>query len=1007
LPSWLAFNAATQTFSGAAPAGASPLSLSVTATDAFGLSASETFSITPQAPAAPILAAQTADQTWGLAKDASFQLPAGTFTDPQGEALTYSATLAGGAALPSWLTFNAATQTFSGTVPTSASGLSIQVTATNAGGASSSETFSVATPASSPALAAPTANQTWIEGEPASFALPANTFTDPQGSALTYSAALSDGSALPSWLTFNAATQTFSGAAPAGASPLSLSVTATDAFGLSASETFSITPQAPAAPILAAQTASQAWDIGQTVSFQLPAGTFTDPQGEALSYSARLSNGSALPSWLAFNAATQTFSGIAPAIASGLSIQVTATNTGGASSSETFSLTQPASTLMSQHIQLLRNADPGVVIPGIDTHVGSPLAPSQLTPWSALASNPGLLYDPANNRILVKQDGLVLNGINFGSATVDIQANNVTVENCLFAGTTSYYAVSVYGGYRNTTVTNCTFDGEQQYLPLAAWITTGGSATVINNQFFYTPSDGLHCDGGGTISGNFFYGAGFTSNGLHPDGIWVTGSTAPLTISDNLIDWTPTANSNYGTNDGIRITVEVASVSNVTVTGNYLLDGGTSIDAGNEGTAGTFSNISITNNYMGFASSFAWFNGPMTGVTQSGNVVFDYTNPAYAANAWTAYQAAGVPTQYTVVSTNGSNISPTSNGPTTLYGSSTAHLYGGRYENNLVAGYGREFINGGSGANIFTYLTPNGDTAAVNPSWIGVFDPAKDVIDLSNIDADVITPGLQNFTFIGTNPFDGAGAEVRYQQNAAANTTMVYATLAGDTTPDLVIQMTGLWNLTTANFALTPQQSAADLAGGAALGMTTVRSGDAYEYNYTNVQGRSYSSYSGIQYNNGVAADALNLSPTSSELDLFESNATITRGGSAEYYTIAAARPTLPGGSFNLAYHANETIQVEGNAGAETFNLSSGFGAETINGFSASGTNADTLVLQTSAFSYLNSGMTQAQDLAAILANAVNGPSSTTLTDSSGDTLTLSGMNTSTLAANPSAVTFV
>src|SRR5262249_59379915 len=45
----------------------------------------------------------------------SFTFGANTFNDVDaGDTLTYSATLAGGAALPSWLSFNAVTRTFSG-----------------------------------------------------------------------------------------------------------------------------------------------------------------------------------------------------------------------------------------------------------------------------------------------------------------------------------------------------------------------------------------------------------------------------------------------------------------------------------------------------------------------------------------------------------------------------------------------------------------------------------------------------------------------------------------------------------------------------------------------------------------------------------------------------------------------------------------------------------------------------------------------------------------------------
>ncbi len=85
----------------------------------------------------------------------------------------------------------------------------------------------------------------------------------------------------------------------------------------------------------------------------------------------------------------------------------------------------------------------------------------------------------------------------------------------------------------------------------------------------------------------------------------------------------------------------------------------------------------------------------------------------------------------------------------------------------------------------------------------------------------------------------------------------------------------------------------------------------------------------------------------------------------------------------------------------------SNYGAETINGVSASGANVDNIQLSTASFSYLTPGMTQAQDLAAVLANATNTPSGVMIADSRGDSLTLGGMTASTLAASPALLHFV
>jgi Ca2+-binding RTX toxin-like protein len=71
----------------------------------------------------------------------SFTLPANTFTDIDGDTLTYSASLFGGSALPQWLAFDAATQTFSATPPSNFNGsLDLQVTASD-GSLSASDTF--------------------------------------------------------------------------------------------------------------------------------------------------------------------------------------------------------------------------------------------------------------------------------------------------------------------------------------------------------------------------------------------------------------------------------------------------------------------------------------------------------------------------------------------------------------------------------------------------------------------------------------------------------------------------------------------------------------------------------------------------------------------------------------------------------------------------------------------------------------------------------------------------
>jgi hypothetical protein len=270
----------------------------------------------PPPAAPPVLESQTASQTWLGGSTVSLTLPAGTFEDPQGETLSFAATLAGGQPLPSWLIFNAATDSFSGISPVTAQTLSITVTATDTSGLSASDTFS-ASVIGAPTVTDPTANQTWQAGKPISLVLPANTFTDPQGEALTYTATQSNGQALPSWLTFHPATETFSGTAPGTTQNLSIKVTATDSSGLSTSESFSATVQAlvqPTVPGIAVTnpTPNQTWTDSQAVDFVLPSNTFTDALGLKMSFVAYEISGPNITSWLRFNPTTDTFFGTPP-----------------------------------------------------------------------------------------------------------------------------------------------------------------------------------------------------------------------------------------------------------------------------------------------------------------------------------------------------------------------------------------------------------------------------------------------------------------------------------------------------------------------------------------------------------------------------------------------------------------------------------------------------------------------------------------------------------------------
>jgi Ca2+-binding RTX toxin-like protein len=166
-----------------------------------------------------------------------------------------------------------------------------------------------------PMLATPLADQTVPEDAPFSLVVPADRFTDEDaGDVLTLSASLADGTALPSWLNFDAPTATFSGTPDdAQVGNLDLRMTATDHENLNASDVFTLTvTNVNEAPTVANALADQQATEDTAFSFTVPGSTFVDvdqAHGDTLTSSASLAGGMNLPAWLSFDALTWTFSG--------------------------------------------------------------------------------------------------------------------------------------------------------------------------------------------------------------------------------------------------------------------------------------------------------------------------------------------------------------------------------------------------------------------------------------------------------------------------------------------------------------------------------------------------------------------------------------------------------------------------------------------------------------------------------------------------------------------------
>ena len=193
----------------------------------------------------PIVAVPLPDQQTDEDRPWTYQIAQSTFVDNDPyDSLSFTAARLDGTALPEWVSFNADTRKFSGTPANEDVGtISLRVTATDAGGLSVTDAFSltVVNVNDAPIVIADAPPDFARDGEPyrlnASFS-----FNDvDRGDSLTFAGSLDDKFALPGWLTVDSATGILSGT-PGGSDvgTIAIKVTATDIGALSASAFFEV-----------------------------------------------------------------------------------------------------------------------------------------------------------------------------------------------------------------------------------------------------------------------------------------------------------------------------------------------------------------------------------------------------------------------------------------------------------------------------------------------------------------------------------------------------------------------------------------------------------------------------------------------------------------------------------------------------------------------------------------------------------------------------------------------
>ena len=267
----------TMTIAGVAPGTAS---VTVTARDPGGLEAAQSVSVTVQrANRAPVAAGAIPSQTVTEGETAPVNVSS-YFNDPDGDALTYSAATSNAAV--AGVSVSGSTMTIAGVAPGTAT---VTVTARDPGGLEAAQSVSVTVAQGTPVAVGTIPPLTLTEGKTERVRV-SPFFRDPDGDRLVYSAESSDANVASASITVSPSWMAIVGVAPGTAT---VTVTASDPGGLTATQSMSVTIQANQAPAVVATIPAQNMTSGEMVTLNASE-YFNDPDGDPLTYEAESSN---------------------------------------------------------------------------------------------------------------------------------------------------------------------------------------------------------------------------------------------------------------------------------------------------------------------------------------------------------------------------------------------------------------------------------------------------------------------------------------------------------------------------------------------------------------------------------------------------------------------------------------------------------------------------------------------------------------------------------------------
>ena len=466
------------------------------------------------------------------------------------------------------------------------------------------------------------------------------------------------------------------------------------------------------APLLSSAPPDQTAAQGAVFSYTLPAGAFTDPDEGAtlsrLSYSVTQADGSALPSWLGFDAATRTFSGT-PDTPGTISVRVTAKDTGKLTASDIFDIVVSV-----QNLTLNGTS-------GVDTLNGG----TGNDTLNGLAGNDVLNGLAGNDRLDGGTGNDTLRG-GLGDDTYIVDsATDAIIEN-LGEGLDNVQASVTY-----------TLAANVENLTLTGTTAINGTGNTLDNVLTGNSAINTLTGGAGNDHLDGKAGADKMLGGAGNDTYVVDVSTDAIT-----------ENANEGT-DTVESSVTLTLAANVE---NLILTGTAAIN----GSGNTLNNV-LTGNSA---------NNTLSGGTGADTLVGGAGNDTYvldnAGDIVTENLNEGTDlVQSSVTATLAANIENlTLTGTTAINGTGNALdnvLTGNSATNTLSGGAGNDRINGGTGNDTMVGGTGN-DAYVVNVSTDIVTEYANEGIDTVESSVTLtLAANVENLTLTGTSAINGTG----------------------------------------------------------------------------------------------------------------------------------------------------------------------------------------------------------------------------------------------------------